>query len=252
MLCSGTLKWKRRYDHAMPRPCGPYHRPVDASHATRGLGRLLPTLLARSAGSKTMSPSQIYEPTYRAMKQFLMAGHWPAGMRLEAARIAADLQVSPSPVRDCLHRLAGERMIDARTREGFHVPQIHAQTLRDLLGSNLALLLAALAGAQSCPAPEEVRVPADHATRTARTFHRIANLSGNAELVMLIDGLSDRMHCLRRLEEGVLAHPANELDLIDLKLSQPKSAPELRNVLRAYHRRRHRAASRLAHMLPAI
>ena len=200
-----------------------------------------------------MSPSQIYEPTYRAIKQYLMVGRWPSGMRLEAARIAADLQVSPSPVRDCLHRLAGERMIEARAREGFHVPHIHGQALRDLLGANLALLLSALAGAQPCPiSSEESKPPPDHATRTSRIFRRIADLSGNSELVILVDGLSDRLHLLRQLEEGALAHPSSELDIIDQTLAQSTSVAGLRSVLRAYHRRRQRAANRLVRMLPAI
>src|ERR1700761_6944712 len=68
--------------------------------------------LCRHISGGAMSPSHILEPTYRAIKQRLMCGEWPAGFRLDTARIATDLGVSTSPVRDSLNRLAGECMVD--------------------------------------------------------------------------------------------------------------------------------------------
>lgn len=202
---------------------------------------------------QTMSPSQIYEPTYRAIKQRLLTGFWPAGMRLEAARIAADLQVSASPVRDCLNRLAGERMIEARAREGFHVPHYRSQTLRDLFGLNLALLLSSLASDRpDLPDPCPDQGHEDHAARTASAFHHIAQRSGNAELITMVENLNDRLHLVRQVEEIVLPHPTSELDAIESKWEQPGSAAELRSIVRHYHRRRQRAAPRLEQAIPAI
>jgi DNA-binding GntR family transcriptional regulator len=196
-----------------------------------------------------MSPTQIYEPTYRAIKQRLMAGSWPAGMRLEAARIAADLQVSASPVRDGLNRLAGERLIEARSREGFFVPHLHGQTLRDLLAVNLALLQAALIVDQfPSPAPQDDPPQPDHATRTAQVFRRIAMRSANAELIAMMDNLNDRLHHVRLIEEQIVPYPRSELDNINLDAS----AKELRVILRHYHRRRQRLASRLEQALPVV
>ena len=47
-----------------------------------------------------MSPSHVVEPTYRRLKQELMAGAWPPGSRLEAVRLAAEPRqraISSSP-----------------------------------------------------------------------------------------------------------------------------------------------------------
>jgi hypothetical protein len=91
-----------------------------------------------------MSPSHLFEPTYHAIKLRLMTGAWRAGFRLEPVKISAELGVGVSPIRDCLNRLTGERLIEAQSGEGFHVPLIQPQTLRELLDLNQTLLLTAI------------------------------------------------------------------------------------------------------------
>src|SRR3546814_17067104 len=59
-----------------------------------------------------MSPAHVFEPTYEAIKRRLMTGEWASGTRIEAARMADELGVSVTPVRDSLYRLNGERMVD--------------------------------------------------------------------------------------------------------------------------------------------
>ncbi|RYE93018.1 MAG: GntR family transcriptional regulator, partial [Oxalobacteraceae bacterium] len=49
-----------------------------------------------------MSPSHVLEPTYASIRHCLVSGFWPAGRRLEAARLAEELGVSITPVRDSL------------------------------------------------------------------------------------------------------------------------------------------------------
>src|SRR3546814_14018660 len=73
---------------------------------------------------------------------------------IEAARLADDLGVSVTPVRDSLYRLNGERMVDFAPGEGFHVHRLTETEFRDLLELHLILLLAAIATARS----EERRV----------------------------------------------------------------------------------------------
>lgn len=68
-----------------------------------------------------MSPAHVLEPTYDTLRRRLLMGAWPAGQRLEAARLAADLGVSITPVRDSLNRLTGERLIVSQPGDGFHV-----------------------------------------------------------------------------------------------------------------------------------
>ena len=55
-----------------------------------------------------MSPAHVLEPTYDTLRRRLVAGDWPPRCRLEAARLAEELGVSITPVRDALNRLTGE------------------------------------------------------------------------------------------------------------------------------------------------
>src|SRR3546814_3588922 len=66
----------------------------------------------RGSRRLTMSPAHVLEPTYQAIRKRLMEAAWPAGFRLDTARLAGELGVSTSPVRDSLNHLAGERMVD--------------------------------------------------------------------------------------------------------------------------------------------
>lgn len=88
-----------------------------------------------------MSPVQAMERSYVTLKQMLREGHFAPGTRLEANRLAGDLGVSMTPVRDVLHRLAGERLVEASSGDGFHVAHFTEAALRDLYEWNSALTL---------------------------------------------------------------------------------------------------------------
>src|SRR3546814_2577536 len=82
------------------------------------------------SGAEHMSPAYVLEPTYDTLRRRLFAGVWPSGQRLEAARLATELGVSMTPVRDSLNRLAGERLVHSSPGEGFQVPLLSETELR--------------------------------------------------------------------------------------------------------------------------
>src|SRR3546814_10889416 len=82
-----------------------------------------------------------------------MAGGWAPGSRLESAKSADQRGVSVTPVRDCLYRLAGERMVDFTHGDGFHAHRLSETEYRDMLDLHLILLLAALATTPKADAP---------------------------------------------------------------------------------------------------
>src|SRR3546814_1662050 len=89
--------------------------------------------LCGGRAERRMSPAHVVEPTYEAIKRRLMAGGWAPGSRLESAKIADQLGVSVTPVRDCLYRLAGERMVDFTHGDGFHAHRLSETEYRDML-----------------------------------------------------------------------------------------------------------------------
>lgn len=190
-----------------------------------------------------MSPSHVLEPTYDGIKRRLMIGHWPSGSRLEAARLAADLGVSITPVRDSLNHLAGERLVDMIPGEGFRVPSPTEQDLRDLLDFNLFILLAVI-DADTTPWAMPARVERDHAFAIASLFLAIAGHSDNGEIPAAVQSLSERMHPFRRLDEDLLPEAATELDELWASFSEGRSGSDARNLLIRYHSVRKREAGR--------
>ncbi|WP_454885444.1 GntR family transcriptional regulator [Sphingomonas oryzagri] len=195
-----------------------------------------------------MSPAHVLEPTYDAIKRRLVAGDWPMGFRLEAARLAADLGVSITPVRDSLNRLAGERLVDMVPGEGFRVPSLSEQGLRDLLDLNLLLLLAATGEAVAqLPTVDEPAM--DHATATALLFLAIASLAANGEIAMVVQSLNERLHPLRQLDDMVLPQAADELDQLHIAFSSSQGTSEARALLTRYHVNRMLEAGRFIRLI---
>lgn len=195
-----------------------------------------------------MSPAHVFEPTYEAIKRRLMAGEWASGTRIEAARLADDLGVSVTPVRDSLYRLNGERMVDFMPGEGFHVHRLTETEFRDLLELHLILLLAALATA---PTGSATSVPADqpYPDRVADLFLAIAERSSNSEIVASIAAIGDRLQLSRHFDAQILGEVEAEYRLIQAAVADAETQAHVRNLLLGYHERRAHEAARYARTL---
>jgi DNA-binding GntR family transcriptional regulator len=171
------------------------------------------------------------------------------GYRLEASRIADELHASMTPVRDVLNRLAGERLVQVSPGDGFFVPTLDEATIRDLLEWNGYVLLHVLR--LNLPQAEEtasLRYPMNTAERTADLFLRIARRQDNREFVAAIASNNDRLAPLRAVEDRIFGDVALEVTMLTdaFNLEDFKS---LTSLVRSYHRRRKRKASRYIQVL---
>lgn len=151
-----------------------------------------------------MSPGATMERVYRELKRRAVEGAFAPGERLDPSLLARDLGASATPVRDALHRLSGERVIDSWRQEGFRQPILAEADLHDLHAWAAALLTLALARRSPDPALPD---PAcgedcggDYADAVARLFRAIARLSDNRELHLAMANLIDRTHVFRAPE----------------------------------------------------
>lgn len=181
-----------------------------------------------------MNAAPVFERVYAALKQQLRLGAMPPAARLDPAILAESLAASVTPVRDALHRLAGERLVDT-ANDGFQVPVLSEPDLRDLYAWTYQLLLLALrqttrAHARFLPSPP----PDAHSAEIVEAlFAAIGQAADNREHALAIAGLNDRLHAVRRVELLVL--PAIGEELADLLAADLRS---LRSLLGRYHRRR--------------
>ena len=186
-----------------------------------------------------MSPGATFERVYLALREALGSGRYRPGEHLEPSLLSDELAASITPVRDALHRLVGEQLVEAPRGDGFRVPMITEVALRDLYAWQASLLALALRGQvlrpEIAPIPSEDDEPP--ATAAASLFRAIAATSGSTEHLVAIARLVDRLAHVRVSEQRLIA----DMDAEILQLRKAVEACDqsaLRRVLTAYHRRR--------------
>lgn len=111
-----------------------------------------------------------------------------------------------TPARDALHRLTGERLVEAPRHEGFRVPMLTETMLRHLCGWHLDLLLLATArrnwdGDDDDGESEEQQ---DRLERQNALFLRLAGPSGNPEHLAALRSLAEKIEPYQRLADALL------------------------------------------------
>ena len=194
-----------------------------------------------------MSPGPTFDRVYLALKEQLMSGRFPPGEHLEPAALGEELNASVTPVRDALHRLVGERIVEAPRNDGFRVPAPTEAELRDLYGWNRQLLELALARRPSARGTilggGDLRAATGNepTLEAADLFRLVARRAGNPEHERAVENLNDRLGALRTAEQHVFGDGEEELSGLLAAFRQNDTAA-LRRGLSAYHRRRQRCA----------
>ena len=192
-----------------------------------------------------MSPGATFERVYLELKRQLLEGRRPLGAPLEPKLLGEELAASNTPVRDALHRLVGEGLVEAPNHNGFHVPRSTEAGLRDLYAWNGQVLGMAARSIQP-QADEAEQVGGDPmldvATATSALFLDIGIRTRNVEQARTIASLNDRLASCRLVEAAVLAETAAEL--IGLRaITRSGDRAALASALARYHRRRIRAVA---------
>ena len=145
---------------------------------------------------------------YDVLRQRIATRQYAPGERLTEAEIAREFEVSRTPVRQALHRLAVEGLIEVKNGVGIRVTEVDDSELRDIY--ELRMALAALIGRLS-PRPlsaadfaelqvvkrrleemlkaEAEPVIGEYADLCDRFFARLNNVVGNASLRQFQDQL---------------------------------------------------------------
>lgn len=195
-----------------------------------------------------MNSGATSERVYDAIKQRILSRAFHPGERLDPAALALGLSSSITPIRDALHLLAGQGLVETGTGEGFHVPHIDEPALKDLYAWNLELLTLAIRswprGAWRMDGDEESDDDRtdDLARAVASLSRRIVRQSANAEHLRAVKSINDRLHALRLVEPLVIGATAGELKTLHAALAD-QDGPRLRRGLVDYHRPRQRKSA---------
>lgn len=196
-----------------------------------------------------MTPPGTFERVYSAIKQRLRDGVYRPGDRLEPAVLSDELNASVTPVRDALHRLTGERLVEAPRHEGFRVPMMTETLLRHLYSWHLDLLQLAVVRQQAAALADDTVVSDGRSEppvqlRQNALFLALARTTGNPEHAAALESLSQRLEAVQRFEHLFLDDTEAETAEI-LRSLRERDRKGLRSSLIRYHRRRQRIVPEL-------
>ncbi len=87
---------------------------------------------AKPRGSLGESYKRLSDVVYHRLRHEMMWGAMEPGRVLSVRRIAEDFGVSPMPVRDALHRLSLEGMVEVSPRSSSRVADVSAESVRQI------------------------------------------------------------------------------------------------------------------------
>lgn len=183
--------------------------------------------------------SKAFGKAYGVLHADLRSGRFAPGTRITASDIGPRLQVSATPVREALSRLAGQNMLIDRPAIGYFVPSVDPIGLQDLYGLAATIALGALGtldkGAVAALVNRQAKRP-QH--RTAGELVRaIGSESPNLALRNIATNIDDRLARLRAVETDMFASAdLHEGGLEDWLAAQPRQKT-VQNINRFYRRR---------------
>jgi DNA-binding GntR family transcriptional regulator len=161
-----------------------------------------------------VSRQRASDSVYDAVRHAILSRVLKPGQRLHVHDLAAQLGVSPTPVKDALTRLEAESLVEIRPRSGTFVTALSPEDVAETFEIRCALeCLAAEKAIRHAPAADleglrtlahaiadladEDAARLQHEARNIDFHKRIVGLSGNRRLVQLYEGLDAHIQISR-------------------------------------------------------
>lgn len=186
-----------------------------------------------------MTP-KVFERTYVELKREVTSGHYKPGQRLQARSLADVLNASTSPVTNAMRQLVGERVLEYTSEDGFIIPWVNEQRLRDLIYWSAWLTTAAPDDFDASSVGRKAdnsALPQDIVAATEQVFLALVSPVQNTELTRNIENANDRLRAIRHLEQSLFADRTEEIVGLDGLRTEGNRAA-LRRAIGRYHRRR--------------
>lgn len=203
-----------------------------------------------------MSPEPITaERIYGVLRRHIIDGVYLPGTALNLNRLAENFGSSVSPLRDAVHRLVGEHLLQLQPGGGFQLPLMTGDDLLQLYRWHEWLVRMALRKGRMTAAAVEIshvdlgdRSAARIAAAVKLLFDAIGSNSSNADHIRALGNAAARLHAVRLIEPQVMRRTDEEAESLRT-LAANGAILALRTAISEYHRRRIRRSARLAALL---
>ena len=158
----------------------------------------------------------LQEQVYQALKQIILKGDLPSGERVVETKLAQQLQVSRTPIREAIGQLKREKLIVSRANGGFKVATLSIQDAIQLYDCRIALEQLSIGNACEQITSKQLKRLEKYVLQAEllelkpgksdylkllevdyQFHHSIAESSGNQWLLTLLEQVFDRMRLLR-------------------------------------------------------
>ncbi len=188
-------------------------------------------------------PRDSYGAALGAVRQFADAGRFVPGEPIVVTELAAEVGLSPTPVREALACLAGEGLIERRRGRGYFYPALTASDVIDLFELQLAYLHAALILHPRGLAPLRKAVAGiEPHDGVQAVFEAIIDHSSNTALSSAHQRLVHRLGAILRFERHT-EDPAGATVAAIKEAVLAGRIPELLDLLERHHEQRCAKAS---------
>jgi DNA-binding IscR family transcriptional regulator len=140
-----------------------------------------------------------------AMRQFAHEGRFEPGDPLVVTDLAAEIGLSPTPIREALACLAGEGLIERQRGKGYFYPVLSAAEIIDLYELQRAYLHAALTiHYRGAPSLQRAAAGAAVSAGISSLFDAIIEQTGNSALAVAHARVAARLRTAARIESRLL------------------------------------------------
>ncbi|MCC4252550.1 GntR family transcriptional regulator [Sphingobium naphthae] len=187
-----------------------------------------------------------HERIYRAIKADYLDGRFVVGQRIDMTLIADRHRVSLTPVRDAMHRLAGESLVEAHIDGGFrllvpdrerlfHFYAWHAHHIQSAVNASTEdALVRTMSDFSGNPIPSNDLLRVHH---VGAFFQTLVAATGNLEFAAVVERSNERLAYVRLAEMAYFRRADREIAQLVNPVANNVHL-NLRRRLWSYHRRR--------------
>lgn len=171
------------------------------------------------------------ERAYNVIRKLLVEFKLRPNERINEVQLSRTLNLSRTPIREALNRLASEGFVELAPNRGFHVRPLGIEGLLDLYELRSIIECAAFRLMIERAEDEDIKafenfwlsikddyqvLPPDDILEFDENFHlKIAEYSGNLEIPVLLKSINARIRFIRRIQIEHVSHDKSQVEAHD-------------------------------------